>query len=136
LRSQSHLGGGGLLYCMLALFLQEFYTCLIMAFIKVETCRTIIYSSAILNIFVIAPFPLLFRLLVTFNCHLLSAHAVGRFLRIYGDCAVMHTVKIAYSLPNGELVKTGNSKQQSLSPRAFRHHSNENAFWSYLNFTP
>jgi hypothetical protein len=77
----------------------------------------------ILNIVVIASTPLLFKLVVNFNCHL-SAHGVGRFLHYYGDCAVMNTVKIAYSVPDDELVisssrrKTGNSKQQSLPLRA------------------
>lgn len=73
---------------------------------------------------VIVATPLLFRLVVTFNCHLLSAHGVGRFLHYYGDCAIMNTFKIAYSVPGDDLVisssrrETGISKQQSLPPRA------------------
>jgi len=89
---------------------------------------------------VIASTPLLFRLVVTCNCHLLSAHGVVRFLHYYADSAVMNTVKVDYSVPDDELVisgplrKTGSSKKQSLPPTgsAFRHHSNENAFWSCL----
>jgi hypothetical protein len=72
---------------------------------------------------VIVPTSLLFRLIVTFNCHL-SAFGVGRFLHYYGDFAIMNTVKISYSVPNDDLVisssrrKTGISKEQSLPPRA------------------
>jgi hypothetical protein len=93
---------------------------------------------------VIAPTSLLFRLVVTFNCHLLSGHGVERFLHYYGDCAVVNTVKIAYSMSDDELVisssrqKTGNSKQQSVPPQAL--HSGiiptKMFFCSYLNFTP
>lgn len=67
---------------------------------------------------------LLMRLVVTFNCHLLSGHGVGGFPHYYGDCDVMNSVKIAYSVPDDELLisspsrKTGNSKPKSLPPRA------------------
>jgi hypothetical protein len=67
-----------------------------MALIKVETCNKI-RSRIILNIVVIAP-PLLFILVVTFGCHFVSAHGVGRFLHYSADCAILNTVKIAYSL--------------------------------------
>jgi hypothetical protein len=92
----------------------------------------------------IAPTPLLFKLVVNFNCHLLSAYGVGRFLHHYGDCALMNAVRNAYSVPDDELGisssrrKTANSKQQSLPPRAM--HSGiiptKMYFGSYLNFTP
>jgi hypothetical protein len=58
---------------------------------------------------------LVFRLVVTFGCHLLSARGVGRFLRYSADCAILNTVKIAYSMPDDEFVinnprrKTGSS---------------------------
>jgi hypothetical protein len=73
---------------------------------------------------VIVATPLLFRLVVPFNCHLPSAHGVGRFLHYYGDCAITNIVEIAYSVPDVDLVisssrrKTDISKQQSLPPRA------------------
>ena len=89
---------------MLAVFMQEFYICLMIALIKVETCRNIMYRRTNLNILAISLTPLLLRLVVTFNCHLLSAHGMGRFPHYYGDCAIMNTVKIAYSVPDDELV--------------------------------
>jgi hypothetical protein len=58
---------------------------------------------------------LVFRLVVTFGCHVLSARGVGRFLRYSAGCAVLNTVKIAYSMPDDKFVinsprrKTGNS---------------------------